>query len=54
MSTIEAVKKYFSTPERPVTNQELMELKRALKSEEWDQFGKDTCAALGETWGKGI
>lgn len=52
MSTIEAIKKYFSTPERPVTNQELMELKRGTKVEEWEKLGQDCAKALGETWAK--
>lgn len=52
MSTIEALKTYFGTKDRPVTNAELMELKRGLKTEEWEQMGKDCAKALGAEWGK--
>lgn len=52
MSTIEAIKTFFGTTDRPVTNGELMELKRALKTEEWEKIGQDCAKALGATWGK--
>ena len=59
MTTALAIKKFFSAPSspeietRPVTMDELKELRTALTAkgpDEWDNFGKACCAALGTTW----
>ena len=48
MTTMQAVKTFFAPP--PVTMDELKALKSSLSQAEWDQFGKDTCAAMGVEW----
>ena len=48
MTRIQAIKAYFSTPDKPVTNSELIELRRADK-EGFDKIGEACLIALGET-----
>ena len=52
MSSMIAIKTYFSEGCRPVENKELIELKRAISQTEWDTMGADCAAALGVQWVK--
>ena len=47
MTRTEAIKEFFSTPEKPVTNSELIELRRADK-EGFDELGEACLKALGK------
>ena len=53
MSRMEAMKVYFSTPERPVVNRELMDLKKEPKPEDrweptWAPWSPEWWAELAE------
>lgn len=50
MRSMEAIKAYFSTDHKPVESKELLELKKSLTSEQWDEMGKDCAARLGQPW----
>lgn len=58
MTTIEAIKEYFGPDHsvgidpRKVENKELLELKKALSTEAWEEMGQACCKALGTTWSK--
>lgn len=46
MSTVEAIKAAF----KPIENKEVLELRKALSKEEWEQFGRDCAAFCGAEW----
>lgn len=50
MTSMEAIKTYFSDGCRPVENKELMELRKSMSAEEWQKFGQDCAKACGQEW----
>lgn len=49
MSKVEAIKTYFSTPERAVVNKEILELRKSMTEAEWLAFAGECAKALGVT-----
>ena len=50
MSNVEAIKTYFNLPDGAEGRREIMELRKSLTKEGWDQFGQNCCKALGVEW----
>jgi hypothetical protein len=50
MTTVEAIKTYFGQDSRPVENKELLELRKHISIEEWQEMGKACAKALGHDW----
>ena len=48
ISKIEAIKRYFSTPDKPMENTEIIQLVKANKKD-FDELGEQAVIALGET-----
>ena len=46
MTTVEAIKHVFS----PVTTKEIMELRKSMHKDAWDDFGKECAKFAGATW----
>jgi len=47
VTKVRAIIDFFSTPERPVTRLELMDLKNGISQVEWDKIAKECAIALG-------
>jgi hypothetical protein len=47
MGNVEAIKTYFGKDSRPVENKEILEARRGMSKEEWEQIAADCCKALG-------
>lgn len=50
MTSMMAIKEYFSKDSRKVENKELLELKKATTVEQWNEMGKSCAEALGQKW----
>lgn len=46
MGNVEAIKTYFSKDSRAVENREILELRKGMKKEEFDEMGRACAAAL--------
>jgi hypothetical protein len=49
ITKLEAVKRFFSVPEKPVTNEEIRLLMKACGPVDFAAFAAECAAALGET-----